>query len=207
MFTYSVCESGSGSSISSESRSARIRFRIRMQDFDGKKLREKNSAQIFFFSFLDHKVQFSRPLWRKSKLQEKHSALTKEHPALVFFFPGPFLLSWIRIRIANPDPQHLLYDMETTWGPCPPRWASCPSWRSPPPCHPSSGRPLFPCPAPRCSSRPDKWLFKEIATQKWSLPCEIKSELLSMCANGLQNILLDWCWKNKVSKFPLASLN
>ncbi len=68
-----------------------------------------------------------------------------------------YAVLWIRIWIANPnpDPQHWLYEMETTWGPCPPRWASCPSWRSPPLCHPSSGRPPFPCPAPRCSSRPD----------------------------------------------------
>jgi hypothetical protein len=49
------------------------------------------------------------------KLQEKPSALKKEHPALqnmkilyFFYFCGSFLPSWIRIRIRNlnkdPDP-------------------------------------------------------------------------------------------------------
>jgi hypothetical protein len=44
-----------------------------------------------------------------SNLQEKPSALKREHPALqkmncinVFYVCGSFLLSWIRIRIQGP---------------------------------------------------------------------------------------------------------
>ncbi len=62
-----------------------------------------------FVSFLIKDCK--KVLHKTSKLQKKPSALEREHPALqkmkfinCFLFSGPFLPSWIRVRIANPDP-------------------------------------------------------------------------------------------------------
>ena len=81
----------------------------------------------FFFLFLIKNCNFliPRPPYRTSKLQEKPSALKREHQTLpkmkcinFFLFSGSFLPSWIRIAIPdpdtgnplnpNPDPQHCL---------------------------------------------------------------------------------------------------
>jgi len=92
----------------------------------------KKTAKIFFFSFFDHKFQFTYPYVSSKDVQvtveEKPSALKKEHPALqkmkfinCFLFFWAILPSWIQIRIANPyqdtdpgtplnpdpDPQHV----------------------------------------------------------------------------------------------------
>ncbi len=81
------------------------------------KTKEKKMQMTFFFikkkcswhflqSFFDQKFNLLM-----SKLQEKPSALKREHPALkkmkfmnFFYACGSFFPSWIRIRIANPDP-------------------------------------------------------------------------------------------------------
>ncbi len=70
-----------------------------------------------FFLIKNYNLLFSRPP-KPSKLRKKPSALKREHPALqnmkfrnFVYFCGPFLLSWIRIRIripnTDPDPHQL----------------------------------------------------------------------------------------------------
>jgi hypothetical protein len=57
---------------------------------------------IVIISFSDQKLQFT---YSMSKLQEKPSALKREHPEsneIYRFFLCSFLPSWILIRIANP---------------------------------------------------------------------------------------------------------
>ncbi len=75
--------------------------------------KEKNTAENFSYLFLikNCNLLLPRPPKSTSKLQEKSSALKREHPALqkmklinFFYFSGSFSPSWIRIRIANPDP-------------------------------------------------------------------------------------------------------
>ncbi len=78
--------------------------------FDDQKFK-KIQLKIFFTAFLLNKLQFSHPQAsikdaQMYNLQEKPSVLKREHPALqnmkyinCFLFSGPFLPSWIRIRI------------------------------------------------------------------------------------------------------------
>ncbi len=77
------------------------------------KTKEKKTAEKFSHLFFDQKLQFTYPKAsiKTSKLQEKPSAIKREHPTLqkmklinFFYFSGSFSPSWIRIRIANPDP-------------------------------------------------------------------------------------------------------
>jgi hypothetical protein len=67
-----------------------------------KKIQQKNLFDLFLIKNCNLLIP---------KLQEKPSALNREHPhsekwnLLTFFYVfGSFLPSWIRIRIANPDP-------------------------------------------------------------------------------------------------------
>jgi hypothetical protein len=106
---------GSGSSFSRESGYG-SGSRVLMTNTE-----EKNTAEIFFISFRSTiAIYLSLGLHeRTSKLQEKPSALKREHPALqkmkfinfFFYVCGSFLPSWIRIRTegpywirTNPDP-------------------------------------------------------------------------------------------------------
>jgi hypothetical protein len=66
-----------------------------------------------FFFIKNYNLPIPRPPYRTPKLQEKPSALKKEHPALqnmkilhFSYFCESFFPSWIRIRNlnANPDP-------------------------------------------------------------------------------------------------------
>ncbi len=70
----------------------RIRIHFRIQDFDDQKLKKKNKAEIFYL-FLN-------------KLQEKPSALKREHPALqkmkcINFF----LFLWVIFALLDTDPE------------------------------------------------------------------------------------------------------
>ncbi len=61
------------------------RIRIRIQDFDSQKLKKKNTVENFLKYLLLIKncnLLIPRPPQRTSKLQEKPSALEREHPAL-----------------------------------------------------------------------------------------------------------------------------
>jgi hypothetical protein len=83
---------------------------------------KKITAEFFFYFLLikNYNILFPRPP-KPSKLQKKPSALKREHPALqnmkfsiFFYFCGPFLPSWIRIRIPNTDPDpHQLTQLNT----------------------------------------------------------------------------------------------
>ncbi len=79
------------------------------QGFDDQKLK-KNIAEIFFFTFFCSKIAiylFLGLYKGRQSYREKPSALKREHPALqkmknyCFYFSGPFLPSWIWIRIHN----------------------------------------------------------------------------------------------------------
>jgi hypothetical protein len=82
---------GSGSSISSESDPDLIRI----QGLDDQKLKKKYTAEIFYISFLKKNCNLLM-----SKLQEKPSALKREHPA-PDTDPGTPLNPDTRIRIHN----------------------------------------------------------------------------------------------------------
>jgi hypothetical protein len=73
----------------------RIRYRIRIQGFDDQKNEKKCFFYIFFIKNLN--LLILRPSYRTSKLQEKPSALKRDHPALqkmklinCFLFIGSF---------------------------------------------------------------------------------------------------------------------
>jgi hypothetical protein len=89
---------------------------IRIQGFDDQTLKKKKYSRNFLKSFLIKNCTLLM-----SKLQEKPSSLKREHPALQKMkFNLTFLPSWIRIRIANPDPDmdpatHLNPDLIRIW--------------------------------------------------------------------------------------------
>ena len=66
--------------------------RIRIQDFYDQKLKKKNTADKFFFSFFD------------PKLQEQPSVLKREHPALQNMkFLTFFLFLFVIFALLDPD--------------------------------------------------------------------------------------------------------
>ncbi len=78
-----------------------------------KKLQKITAVKLFLYFWIENcNLLILRPPQRTQKLQEKPSALIREHPALQFFtffyICGSFLPSWIRIRIriqnSDPDP-------------------------------------------------------------------------------------------------------
>ncbi len=80
----------------------RNRFRIRIQGFDDQKL-EKYSLK--FFVFVLSKISIYLTLWT-SKLQEKPSALKREHPAFQKMkFNNCFLFFWVISALMDPDPE------------------------------------------------------------------------------------------------------
>jgi hypothetical protein len=73
---------------------------IRIQGFDDQKLKKKNTAKIYFLSFL-----IKNRYLLMSRLQETHSALKREHPALLKMkFIDFFLSLWILFALLDPDP-------------------------------------------------------------------------------------------------------
>jgi hypothetical protein len=73
---------------------------IRIKDFDVQKLKKKNTAEIFLYLLFNKKNNL-----RMSKLQEKPSALKREHPALQKMkFINFFLCLWIIFALLDTDP-------------------------------------------------------------------------------------------------------
>ncbi len=72
---------------------------IRIQGFDDQKL--KNTAEIFFISFFDQKLQFTYV----QATGEKPSALKREYRALQKMkFINFFLCLWVSFALLDPDP-------------------------------------------------------------------------------------------------------
>ncbi len=102
----------------------RIRFHlIRIQGFDDQKL----TAEISFFVIKNFKLPILRPIKDVQATEEafrpyKRTLSTSKHEFSYFsYFCGPFLPSWIRIRI-----QHNEIRMCALHGPLfQPRWSSC----------------------------------------------------------------------------------
>jgi hypothetical protein len=70
------------------------------QSFDNQKLKKKNTADNFLYLFL---IKYCNLLM--SKLQEKPSALKREHPALQKMnFVNFFLCLWVIFALLNSDP-------------------------------------------------------------------------------------------------------
>jgi hypothetical protein len=72
-----------------------------------KNLKKFTAGKLFYIILIKNcNLLIPRPPYRPHKLQEKPSALKREHPALqnmkfctFFYFCGSFLPSWIRIQI------------------------------------------------------------------------------------------------------------
>ncbi len=89
-----------------------MRIRVRSQHFLSMRIRIRIQSQIFddqnWKNLQLKKIFFDRPLLRTFKLQEKSSALKREHLALknlnFLHFCGSVWPSWIQIRIPIADP-------------------------------------------------------------------------------------------------------
>ncbi len=66
---------------------------------------EKNTAEKKIKFFLNQKLQFTYPLASIKKVQVTEEAFSSKNMKFYNFFLlcGSFLLSWIRIRIPDPD--------------------------------------------------------------------------------------------------------
>ncbi len=79
-----------------------------MQGFDDQKLKKKIQLKKYYLFFVQ-KLQFylsqhPRPPLQTSKLQEKPSALKREHPALQKMkFIDSLLFSWVSFALLDPD--------------------------------------------------------------------------------------------------------
>ncbi len=85
-------------------------LRVRIQGFDVQKWRSKKTAEISFFLFLNQNCNLLilRPPKRTSKLQEKPSALKREHPALQKMkFINCFIFFWVFFSLLDQGP-HLI---------------------------------------------------------------------------------------------------
>jgi len=89
----------------------RIRTRIRIQGFDDKKLKKNTAEKCKLFLskitiYSSQGLHKRRPSYRRSLQSSKENIEHFKKRNLLFFsyFYRSFLPSWIRIRIANPDP-------------------------------------------------------------------------------------------------------
>jgi hypothetical protein len=81
-------------------------FRIRIQGFEDQEIEEKKCrAEKKYFLINNYNLPILRPPYGMSKLQEKHSALRREHPALQNMkFLNFFLFLWVIFAFLDPDP-------------------------------------------------------------------------------------------------------
>ncbi len=86
----------------------RIRIRIQIQGFDDQKLEKYSGNFVFFFwSKIERKgLHKGRPSSRRSLQPSKENIqhFNRWNLSTVFYFFGPFLRSWIRIRIRIQGP-------------------------------------------------------------------------------------------------------